>query len=73
MVTPGTLTVREATFEAVLTDTVSSLKAHGFRNIILIGDSGGNQAGQKAVAEKLSAQVEGQPRRRAHSRVLRLR
>lgn len=61
MGTAGTLTVREATFEAVLTDTVSSLKAHGFRNIILIGDSGGNQAGQKAVAEKLSAQWKGSP------------
>jgi hypothetical protein len=58
MLTAGTLTVREATFEAVLTDVVSSLKTHGFHNIILIGDSGGNQAGQKAVA---------------HSGVLRLR
>jgi creatinine amidohydrolase/Fe(II)-dependent formamide hydrolase-like protein len=61
MITAGTLTVREATFEAVLTDTVSSLKAHGFRNIILIGDSGGNQAGQKAVAEKLNARWKGNP------------
>lgn len=61
MLTAGTLTVREATFEAVLTDTVSSLKAHGFRNIILIGDSGGNQAGQKAVAEKLNARWKGNP------------
>lgn len=56
MVTAGTLTVREETFEAVLTDVVSSLKAHGFQNIILIGDSGGNQAGQKAVAGTLNAQ-----------------
>ena len=61
MITVGTLTVREATFEAVLTDTVSSLKAHGFRNIILIGDSGGNQAGQKAVARKLNAEWKGSP------------
>jgi creatinine amidohydrolase/Fe(II)-dependent formamide hydrolase-like protein len=61
MVTAGTLTVREETFEAVLTDVVSSLKAHGFQNIILIGDSGGNQAGQKAVAEKLNAQWNSSP------------
>jgi creatinine amidohydrolase len=45
----------------VLTDVVSSLKAHGFQNIILIGDSGGNQAGQKAVAEKLNAQWNSSP------------
>ena len=28
---------------------------HGFEHIVLIGDSGGNQAGMKAVAEELSA------------------
>ncbi|MFN8058602.1 MAG: creatininase family protein [Vicinamibacterales bacterium] len=61
MVSPGTLTMREETFEAVLTDTVSSLKAHGFKNIIMIGDSGGNQQGQKTVAEKLNAQWNGNP------------
>jgi creatinine amidohydrolase len=32
---------------------------HGFTNIIMIGDSGGNQAGQKAVADKLTAQFAG--------------
>ena len=61
MVTAGTISMREATFEAMLTDVVSSLKAHGFQNIIMIGDSGGNQAGQKAVAEKLTAQWNGSP------------
>lgn len=61
MVTAGTLSMREETFQAVLTDAVSSLKAHGFQNVILIGDSGGNQAGQKAVAEKLNAQWNGNP------------
>lgn len=61
MVTAGTLSMREETFEAVLTDVASSLKAHGFENIMFIGDSGGNQAGQKAVAEKLNAQWGGTP------------
>ncbi|MBI1873434.1 MAG: creatininase family protein [Acidobacteria bacterium] len=61
MVTAGTLSMREETFRAVLTDVVSSLEAHGFQNIIMIGDSGGNQAGQKAVAEKLNAQWNGNP------------
>jgi creatinine amidohydrolase len=61
MVSPGTLSMREDTFRAVLTDTASSLKAHGFENIIFIGDSGGNQSGQKAVAETLNAQWNGHP------------
>lgn len=55
MKSPGTISMREETFEAVLTDTASSLKMHGFKNIIFIGDSGGNQEGQKTVAEKLNA------------------
>ena len=52
---PSTISVTGPTFEALLTDIASSLKSHGFEHIILIGDSGGNQAGMKAVAEKLSA------------------
>ena len=36
-----------------------SLKMHGFKNIVMIGDSGGNQAGQKAVADKLTVQFAG--------------
>jgi creatinine amidohydrolase/Fe(II)-dependent formamide hydrolase-like protein len=59
MLSPGTMTMREETFEAVLTDAAESLQAHGFKNVIFIGDSGGNQAGQKAVAEKLTAKWAG--------------
>jgi creatinine amidohydrolase/Fe(II)-dependent formamide hydrolase-like protein len=51
---PGTISVREETFQALLTDICGSLKAHGFKQIVLIGDSGGNQPGLKAVAERLS-------------------
>jgi creatinine amidohydrolase/Fe(II)-dependent formamide hydrolase-like protein len=61
MTSPGTLSMREETFRAVLTDVAASLKAHGFTNIIFIGDSGGNQGGQKAVAETLNAQWNGNP------------
>jgi creatinine amidohydrolase len=61
MVTAGTLSMREETFQAMLTDVVASLKAHGFENIVLIGDSGGNQNGQKAVAAKLTAEWNGTP------------
>jgi creatinine amidohydrolase len=61
MLTVGTLSMREETFQAMLTDVVHSLKMHGFQNVIMIGDSGGNQAGMKAVAEKLNAQWNGTP------------
>ena len=61
MVTVGTISMREETFQAMLTDVVHSLKMHGFQNIILIGDSGGNQGGMKAVAEKLNAQWNASP------------
>ena len=40
---PGTISLEAATFEALLTDICRSYKAHGFRDIILLGDSGGNR------------------------------
>ena len=49
---PGTISLRQETYEAMLDDIGSSLKAHGFKHIIYIGDSGGNQTGMKAVAER---------------------
>jgi creatinine amidohydrolase len=61
MRSPGTLSLREETYQAMLEDVVRSLRAHGFQAVILIGDSGGNQAGQKAVAEKLNAEWNGSP------------
>jgi creatinine amidohydrolase/Fe(II)-dependent formamide hydrolase-like protein len=61
MITVGTISMREETFQAMLTDVVHSLKMHGFQNIIMIGDSGGNQAGMKAVAEKMTALWNGTP------------
>ena len=54
MTSPGTLSLRQETFEALLTDVAHSLKMHGFERILFIGDSGGNQGGQRAVAERLN-------------------
>src|SRR6478752_5276252 len=45
---PGTITVPEAAFEKVLESAARSFKAHGFRHIVLLGDHGSTQAGQKA-------------------------
>ena len=50
---PGTISVTEETFERLLTDICASLRRHGFRHIALLGDSGGNQQGMKAVAARL--------------------
>ena len=52
---PGTISVTEETFERLLTDICSSLRTHGFKNIVLIGDSGGNQTGMRVVAEVLNS------------------
>ncbi len=54
MRSPGTISMREGTYRAILTDIVHSLKMHGFKQIFLIGDSGGNQAGQRFVADSLN-------------------
>ena len=61
MATVGTITLTEDTFAALLTDIVRSYKAHGFENIILIGDSGGNQRGMGNVATKLNTEWNGAP------------
>ena len=61
MATVGTISLREETFQAMLTDVVHSLKMHGFENIVLIGDSGGNTKGMQAVADKWNAEWKGAP------------
>ena len=61
MTTVGTISLQQETFEALLTDIVHSMKMHGFENIMLIGDSGGNTKGMGNVAQKLNAQWGGSP------------
>jgi creatinine amidohydrolase/Fe(II)-dependent formamide hydrolase-like protein len=58
---PGTISVRDETYRALLTDIASSLRAHGFRHIVLIADSGGNVEGMKDVAARLSSAWNGNP------------
>ena len=59
MTSPGTISTREDTYQALLTDIAESLQAHGFKNVIFIGDSGGNQKGQQTVADKLTSKWAG--------------
>ena len=60
---PGTISLEASTFEALLTDICRSYKAHGFVDIILIGDSGGNQGGMEAVANALNERWKGEAAR----------
>jgi creatinine amidohydrolase/Fe(II)-dependent formamide hydrolase-like protein len=53
---PGTISVAPETFKLLLADISESLRSQGFRNIILIGDSGGNQQPMAELAAQLSAQ-----------------
>ena len=52
-VAPGSVFLSQATYRAVLTDMATSMRGMGFTNVILMGDSGGNQAAMKEVAAAL--------------------
>lgn len=50
----GTLSVPEAAFKAVIDGAARSLARHGFRDIVILGDSGNYQAALEALAEALN-------------------
>lgn len=58
-VSPGTILLSNETYKAVLSDMATSLKSQGFKNIIFLGDSGGNQTPMKEVSESLNAKWKG--------------
>jgi creatinine amidohydrolase len=55
----GTITIPEEVYEKVLEYAARSLRNAGFIDIAFVGDSGGNQAGQKVVSEALSKEWAG--------------
>lgn len=60
MTKAGTISLpNEKGFTELLDHTVRSLQKSGFKNIILLGDSGGNQAGMKEVADKINKEWTG--------------
>ena len=59
MLFPGSISLRAETYHMLLDDIASSLKQSGFKNIIFIGDSGGNQKGMEIVAKKLNQRWSG--------------
>ena len=50
----GTISIPPAAFEAVLEGAAASLRQHGFRDIIFLGDHGGFQKNEQNVANKLN-------------------
>jgi creatinine amidohydrolase/Fe(II)-dependent formamide hydrolase-like protein len=56
---PSTVSISEDTYERLLTEICECFRVHGFVNIVLLGDSGGNQEGLRAVAERLNAKWSG--------------
>lgn len=54
-VSPGTVSVSEETYEALIADLARTFRSEGFEHIIFISDNGGpNQEGQAKVAEMLN-------------------
>jgi creatinine amidohydrolase/Fe(II)-dependent formamide hydrolase-like protein len=57
---PGCISLPSPAYDQLLDATARSLRAHGFKEIIFIGDSGGNQSGMTAVATALNEAWKGQ-------------
>ena len=62
-VAPGSVFLSQETYRAVLTDMATSLKSMGFTNVILMGDSGGNQSAMRDVAAVLNVKYSADPAR----------
>src|SRR5262245_40190453 len=62
MAKPGSITLPEDRFEELLIATGKSLKAGGFKDILFIGESGGNQQGMAAASDKLNELWKGSAR-----------
>jgi creatinine amidohydrolase len=63
---PGTLTIPDDVFRRTLESAARSVRLHGFRDVVLLGDHGSTQAGEKAVAAKLNREWAG-TRARVHA------
>jgi len=59
----GTLSIPTSVFDATLEAIAASLRAHGLRHIVLLGDHGGYQRELGKVAERLNRQWAGGPAR----------
>jgi creatinine amidohydrolase len=55
----GTISVPEAAFKGIVEGAARSFRQHGFRDIVLLGDSGNYQPALKAVADRLNREWAG--------------
>ena len=63
---PGTISISETAFEAVLEGTARSFRQHGFRDVVFLGDHGTYQRNEQAVADRLNREWAATPVR-AHA------
>ena len=60
---PGTISVSPEAFTGVLAGAARSLRQHGFRDIVLLGDSGDYQPLLRQLSERLNREWAGSPTR----------
>ena len=56
---PGSVVISEATYEGMLTDMATSLRAQGFKDVIFLGDHGGDQRCINLVSKALNEKWKG--------------
>src|SRR5262249_34179793 len=55
----GTITIPDDVFRAVLESAARSFRLHGFKDVVFLGDHGGYQASERAVADRLNREWNG--------------
>jgi creatinine amidohydrolase len=60
---PGTISIPDQAFQQVLEYTARSLRLHGFRDVVFLGDHGGYQKDEQAVADRLNREWASTPAR----------
>lgn len=63
----GTISIPEAAFESILEGAARSLRQHGFRDIVFLGDHGGYQNSLVRVATRLNRAWGADPHVRVHA------
>jgi len=60
---PGTISIPDQAFRTMLEYSARSLELHGFRDIVFLGDHGGYQKAEQAVADRLNREWASTPAR----------
>jgi creatinine amidohydrolase len=61
----GTISISDATFEALLESTARSFKQHGFHDVVFLGDHGGYQKSELRAADRINKEWASDGRYRA--------